>query len=108
MAKIDQLDHGRVLDIGASFQTQLMRAAYPGSVIDTLGYTDPRFAGRESDTHIQYDLNYAPHTETWLPAAAPYECPAADGGVCGSVKQYSPSTMLAIPETYRGAAVASA
>lgn len=73
MAKIDTLDHGRVLDIGASFQTQLMRAAYPGSVIDTLGYTDPRFAGGESDTHIQYDLNYAPHPETWLPAAAPYD-----------------------------------
>ncbi len=73
MKKIDGLEHTRILDIGISFQTALMREAYPDSVVDTFGFGDLRFAPRACDRHIYYDLNYSGHLETWMAPEAPYD-----------------------------------
>ena len=73
LGKVDGLEHARVLDVGTSFQTALMRELYPDSVIDTFGYGDGRFPPRPGDSHIYYDLNYSAHLETWIAPAAPYD-----------------------------------
>jgi SAM-dependent methyltransferase len=57
LAKVDATPHGRILDIGPSFQTTLMREIYPDSAVDTLGFDDMRFPRREQDSHFDFDLN---------------------------------------------------
>ena len=59
LEKVDSLAPARVLDIGPSFQTSLMRELYPNAVIDTLGFDDSRFPRRENDQHLTFDLNDA-------------------------------------------------
>ena len=62
----------RILDIGPSFQTILLREALPQAAVDTLGFEDPRFPPRPGDTHIQYDLNHSPDRASW-PAGERYD-----------------------------------
>ena len=57
LGKVDANGHERILDIGASFQTTLMREIYPDSAVDTLGFDDSRFPRRSGDRHIDFDLN---------------------------------------------------
>jgi hypothetical protein len=49
----------RVLDVGPAYQTALLRAMWPGLVVDTLGFGDIRFAPRAGERHIHLDLNDA-------------------------------------------------
>lgn len=49
-----------LLDIGPGFQTRLFQAAFPGIVIDTLGFADPPRAGflrGRIRQHFEFDLN---------------------------------------------------
>src|SRR5258708_326620 len=61
----------RILDIGASFQTLLLRDAYPDAVLDTLGFEDARWRSPQ-DAHIPFDLNDAACREKW-PSVEPYD-----------------------------------
>jgi hypothetical protein len=65
LAKVDAVEHERILDIGPSFQTTLMREIYPNSSIDTLGFLDPRFPLRDNDRHIDFDLNDSVEMGVW-------------------------------------------
>jgi SAM-dependent methyltransferase len=65
LGKLDAHEHGRVLDIGASFQTTLLRDIYPDSAVDTLGFDDSRFPRREADRHIDFDLNDCLDEAAW-------------------------------------------
>jgi hypothetical protein len=49
----------RILDVGPAYQTDAMREAIPGAVVDTLGWADPRFPLRDGEKHIEFDLNEA-------------------------------------------------
>jgi predicted SAM-dependent methyltransferase len=73
MNSIDKLPRGRILDIGPSFQTMLMRAVYPDSIVDTLGFHDERFPPRSIDTHINFDLNDSTSPDRWPAATGPYD-----------------------------------
>jgi SAM-dependent methyltransferase len=65
LAKVDAIEHKRILDIGPSFQTTLMREIYPDSAVDTLGFLDTRFPPRENDRHIDFDLNDSVEQTAW-------------------------------------------
>jgi SAM-dependent methyltransferase len=73
LRKVDALEHGRILDIGASFQTTMMRDIYPDSAVDTLGFDDPRFPRRGKDRHIDFDLNDCVKPEAWPTVDEPYD-----------------------------------
>ena len=73
LSKVDSLEHQRILDIGPSFQTTLMRKLYPDSVVDTLGFLDTRFPRRQNDRHIDFDLNDCLNQECWPALEAPYD-----------------------------------
>lgn len=45
----------RVLNVGPMFETELLRAT--GATVDTLGFTNPVFAPRDGERHIELDLN---------------------------------------------------
>jgi len=73
LSKVDALERARVLDIGPSFQTSLMRDVYPESVIDTLGFDDNRFPRRDRDRHFEFDLNDSVDPDKWPRVDAPYD-----------------------------------
>jgi SAM-dependent methyltransferase len=70
---IEKLPKARILDIGPSFQTMLMRAVYPDSIVDTLGFHDERFPSRSGDTHIDFDLNDSTNPDRWPVGAGQYD-----------------------------------
>jgi hypothetical protein len=54
----------RILDVGQSLLTVLVREAFPGAVVNTLGhYDDGRYRDRER--HFTFDLNRAASREEW-------------------------------------------
>jgi hypothetical protein len=56
----------RILDVGPSFQTELIRQSVPQAVVNTLGYLDGRFPLRPGEQHFPLDLN-----ETQFPERCP-------------------------------------
>jgi Methyltransferase domain len=65
LKKVHSIRAARILDIGPSFQTSLMRELYPNTVIDSLGFDDTRFPRRENDRHFDFDLNDSVDPEKW-------------------------------------------
>jgi trans-aconitate methyltransferase len=61
----------RILDIGPAYQTELMRR-WDDAVVDTLGFLDERFRGREGERHHEFDLNDAQYPERWI-TVEPYD-----------------------------------
>jgi len=55
----------RVLDIGPSFQTLLLEAAFPDARIDTMGFANPDFRVKGPSLHIDFDLNDAFYRDKW-------------------------------------------
>lgn len=55
----------RLLDVGNSFQTVLLKSLLPDSQVDTLGFYDHRFRAGEGSVHIELDLNDAYDAERW-------------------------------------------
>lgn len=47
----------RILDVGPSFQTVLIRRSFPNATVDTLGYPNPVAPPGPDETHIRQDLN---------------------------------------------------
>ncbi|MFN0102926.1 MAG: methyltransferase domain-containing protein [Bryobacteraceae bacterium] len=62
----------RVLDIGMSYQTGLIRAVFPDVELATLGFYDHRFPPMEGVRHTQFDLNAADDEARW-PALEPFD-----------------------------------
>ncbi len=65
-------DNVRILDIGPSLQTDMLRENYPGIPVDTLDLTSNGRAVRPDDVHIQYDLNDLYFRDRW-PKIGPYD-----------------------------------
>ncbi len=55
----------RMLDVGNSFQTVLLKAVLPYAQVDTLGFYDHRFPAGDGSSHIEMDLNDAYSPEKW-------------------------------------------
>ena len=62
----------RILDIGPSLQTDVLRHNYPDLPVDTLDLKADGRAPRAQDVHVQYDLNDLYHRERW-PRIGPYD-----------------------------------
>lgn len=65
---VDRIPAGeetRVLDVGNSFQTVLLKKVLPYSELDTLGFLDYRFSAGERSRHYEMDLNDAYFRELW-------------------------------------------
>lgn len=56
----------RILDLGPSFQTEILRTTIPQVIVDSLGFYDSRVFIRSKDKHIEYDLNNIQYNENWL------------------------------------------
>jgi hypothetical protein len=52
-----------ILDVGAAYESELMRAAFPEATVNTLGWHDERFPLREGERHIDFDLNSADYPD---------------------------------------------
>lgn len=55
----------RVLDIGMSHQTLLLREVFPDVSLSTLGFYDHRFEQMEGVSHTPFDLNLAGEQANW-------------------------------------------
>lgn len=62
----------RILDIGPSLQTDILRHNYPDIPVDTLNLSDDGRTPRPEDIHVRYDLNDLYHRERW-PRIGPYD-----------------------------------
>jgi trans-aconitate methyltransferase len=63
----------RVLDVGPSYECELMRRLLPAARVDSLGFEDGRLlTSRDGERHIDYDLVHAGDRATW-PAAGLYD-----------------------------------
>jgi SAM-dependent methyltransferase len=49
----------RILVVGPSYETRLLREELPEARVDTLGWYDDRFPLREGEQHVELDLNDA-------------------------------------------------
>lgn len=58
-------ENPRILDIGNSFQTVLLKKVLPYSQMDTMGFFDHRFPAGDNSSHLEMDLNDAYYPEKW-------------------------------------------
>jgi hypothetical protein len=56
---VRELAPGRILVVGPSYETRLLREELPAATVDTLGWFDSRFPLREGEKHVELDLNDA-------------------------------------------------
>jgi SAM-dependent methyltransferase len=54
---VESLAPERILVVGPSFESALLRERLPGATVDTLGWLDHRFPHREGENHVELDLN---------------------------------------------------
>jgi len=62
----------RVLDVGMSHQTRLVRAVFPDVSLSTIGFYDHRFERMEGVEHTNFNLNLA-NDETKWPELDPFD-----------------------------------
>lgn len=62
----------RVLDVGPSFQTVILRRLFPELTVETMGWEDSRFRDGSGAAHHALDLNATVAPET-CPSPAPYD-----------------------------------
>jgi SAM-dependent methyltransferase len=60
---VGELAPERVLVVGPSYETVLLREALPAGTVNTLGWHDSRFPLRDHETHTQFDLNEADYPQ---------------------------------------------
>jgi trans-aconitate methyltransferase len=53
----------RLLVVGPSYETVLLRDAFPDATVNTLGWHDGRFPLREHELHVEFDLNDTDYPE---------------------------------------------
>lgn len=54
---VAELGPARILVVGPSFESALLRERFPEATVDTLGWLDHRFPLREGEQHVELDLN---------------------------------------------------
>lgn len=62
----------RVLDVGMSHQTRLVKELFPDVALSTIGFYDHRFPPMEGVAHTQFDLNEAASEDKW-PELEPFD-----------------------------------
>jgi SAM-dependent methyltransferase len=62
----------RVLDVGMSHQTRLVRAVFPEATLSTLGFYDHRFERMAGVEHTDFNLNEAADEARW-PILEPFD-----------------------------------
>ena len=55
----------RILDIGPSFQTEILRSSLPNAIVNTLGLAESPSDSRTQAEHFMFDLNDAHYQEKW-------------------------------------------
>jgi len=60
---VRELAPERILVVGPSYETALLRETFPDATVDTLGWHDHRFPLRDSDRHTELDLNALAYPE---------------------------------------------
>jgi 2-polyprenyl-3-methyl-5-hydroxy-6-metoxy-1,4-benzoquinol methylase len=55
----------KILDIGPAFQTEFMRHKLKEVVINSIGFENIYFKPRDTEQHIQFDLNEAQNRANW-------------------------------------------
>jgi Methyltransferase domain len=60
---VESLAPERILVVGPSFESALLRERLPAATVDTLGWLDHRFPHREGENHVELDLNAAEYPE---------------------------------------------
>jgi hypothetical protein len=53
----------RILVVGPSFESALLRERFPAATVNTLGWLDHRFPLREGERHVELDLNAGAYPE---------------------------------------------
>lgn len=72
IGQFDQSQIKTILDIGPAYQTVLLQTALPDSIIDTLGFADPRFPVLPRAVHHEFDLNLSQFPDR-VPSTGPYD-----------------------------------
>jgi SAM-dependent methyltransferase len=54
---VDELRPQRILVVGPSFESELLRERFPAATVNTLGWLDHRFPLRDQERHWEVDLN---------------------------------------------------
>lgn len=62
-----------LLDIGPSFQTDMLARCWPQMTIDTLGFADPKFPPPPGGRHTDFDLNATWDSNQWPPIVRTYD-----------------------------------
>jgi hypothetical protein len=62
----------RILIVGPSFETAMMRERFPDAIVDTLGISDAGFSPSAGEVHVVFDLNEAHDSASW-PSLEPYD-----------------------------------
>jgi SAM-dependent methyltransferase len=75
---VRDLSPRNILVVGPSYESALLREAFPEATVNTLGWYDDRFPLREGEQHTDFDLN-----EVDYPALEPH-----DLIVCGEVVEH--------------------
>jgi trans-aconitate methyltransferase len=65
---VGELQPKRILVVGPSYESVLLRETFPESTVDTLGWQDGRFPLRDGERHTEVDLN-----EGDYPALEPHD-----------------------------------
>lgn len=55
----------RILNVGPSFETAMLRESFSEAIVDTLGLFDSGFSPRAGEKHIEFDLNDSLDRTRW-------------------------------------------
>jgi SAM-dependent methyltransferase len=58
---VGELAPRRILVVGPSFESAMLRERFPEATVNTLGWLDHRFPLREGEQHVELDLNADDH-----------------------------------------------
>lgn len=65
MEAVARVNPTRILDVGMSYQTLLLRTLHPDAQLETIGYFDGRFVCAPQLPHTEFDLNLAADENAW-------------------------------------------
>jgi len=72
-SNITGLGRARILDIGPSYESELIRRLWPQAIVDSLGFLDGRLMPpRAGEEHTEFDLVQAADQASW-PERQPYD-----------------------------------
>jgi SAM-dependent methyltransferase len=60
---VRELSPSKMLVVGPSYESALLREAFPDATVNTLGWHDHRFPLRDGEEHTEFDLNEAEYPE---------------------------------------------